>query len=74
MDAEDAVDRDRLDATTWPNKIGRVIRVCNEIYPGNLWINTHFSLSHIAHFGGHKESPTQPETGLNILKAFYNVQ
>ncbi|KAH8763689.1 aldehyde dehydrogenase domain-containing protein [Diaporthe sp. PMI_573] len=63
-----------LGASVWSNDISRATRVAKEIEAGNVWINTHFDLSPIAPFGGHKESGIGSEWGLNGLKAFCNVQ
>ncbi|KKY33158.1 putative betaine aldehyde dehydrogenase [Diaporthe ampelina] len=78
-DEEDVIDRANdtnmgLGASVWSNDISKATRVAKEIQAGNVWINTHFDLSPMAPFGGHKESGIGTEWGLNGLKAFCNVQ
>ncbi|KAJ0115157.1 hypothetical protein J7T55_001567 [Diaporthe amygdali] len=76
---EDVIDRANdttmgLGASVWSNDLRKATRVAREIQAGNVWVNTHFDLSPIAPFGGHKESGIGSEWGLNGLKAFCNVQ
>lgn len=76
---EDVIDRANdtnmgLGASVWSNDIRKATRVAKEIQSGNVWVNTHFDLSPMAPFGGHKESGIGSEWGLNGLKAFCNVQ
>ncbi|CAG9936419.1 unnamed protein product [Clonostachys rosea f. rosea IK726] len=63
-----------LGASVWSNDIKKATRIGKSIQAGNIWINTHFDLSPMAPFGGHKESGIGTEWGANGLKAFCNVQ
>lgn len=63
-----------LGASIWSNDIEKAYRVAREIQAGNVWVNTHFDLSPMAPFGGHKESGIGTEWGSNGLKGFCNVQ
>ncbi|KAL1983182.1 hypothetical protein VTN96DRAFT_432 [Rasamsonia emersonii] len=63
-----------LGASVWTNDLSRASRVARQLQAGNIWINTHFDLSPMAPFGGHKESGIGSEWGANGLKAFCNVQ
>ncbi|KAJ4267031.1 hypothetical protein NW762_003129 [Fusarium torreyae] len=63
-----------LGASIWTNDLRRANRVARQIQAGNVWINTHFDLSPMAPFGGHKESGIGTEWGANGLKGFCNVQ
>ncbi|KAK1657164.1 aldehyde dehydrogenase [Colletotrichum godetiae] len=63
-----------LGASVWSNNLDKAARVARQIQAGNVWINTHFDLSPLAPFGGHKESGIGTEWGANGLKGFCNVQ
>ncbi|KAL1966038.1 hypothetical protein VTN77DRAFT_4978 [Rasamsonia byssochlamydoides] len=63
-----------LDASVWTKDLSKASRVARQLQAGNVWINTHFDLSPIAPFGGHKESGIGTEWGANGLKGFCNVQ
>ncbi|KAM0542957.1 hypothetical protein ACHAPJ_012563 [Fusarium lateritium] len=63
-----------LGASIWTNDLRRANRIARQIQAGNVWINTHFDLSPMAPFGGHKESGIGTEWGANGLKGFCNVQ
>lgn len=63
-----------LGASIWCNDIKKAQRVAKEIQAGSVWVNTHFDLSPMAPFGGHKESGLGTEWGANGLKGFCNVQ
>ncbi|KAI9167751.1 aldehyde dehydrogenase [Paramyrothecium foliicola] len=63
-----------LGASVWTNDLDRAARVARQIQAGNVWVNTHFDLSPMAPFGGHKESGIGTEWGANGLKGFCNVQ
>jgi acyl-CoA reductase-like NAD-dependent aldehyde dehydrogenase len=78
-DEADVIDRANdttmgLGASVWSNDIGRATRVAKEIEAGTVWVNTHFEMSPLTPFGGHKQSGIGCEWGLNGLKAFCNVQ
>ncbi|KAL4863381.1 hypothetical protein BDV12DRAFT_29040 [Aspergillus spectabilis] len=63
-----------LGASVWTNDLDKAARVARELQAGTVWVNTHFDLSPIAPFGGHKESGVGSEWGANGLKGFCNVQ
>ncbi|KAH6887476.1 aldehyde dehydrogenase domain-containing protein [Thelonectria olida] len=63
-----------LGASVWCNDLKKAGRVAREIQAGTVWVNTHFDLSPMAPFGGHKESGIGTEWGANGLKGFCNVQ
>ncbi|KAH9235785.1 hypothetical protein K456DRAFT_34447 [Colletotrichum gloeosporioides 23] len=63
-----------LGASVWTNDLKKAAEVAKQIQAGNVWINTHFDLSPLAPFGGHKESGIGTEWGANGLKAFCNNQ
>ncbi|KAH6988338.1 aldehyde dehydrogenase domain-containing protein [Ilyonectria destructans] len=62
-----------LGASVWCNDISKAQCVGRELQAGSVWINTHFDLSPIAPFGGHKESGIGTEWGSNGLKGFCNT-
>ncbi|KAI9146709.1 putative aldehyde dehydrogenase FUS7 [Paramyrothecium foliicola] len=63
-----------LGASVWSNDIYKAVRMGKEIQSGSIWINTHFDISPIAPFAGHKQSGIGSEWGANGLKGFCNVQ
>lgn len=63
-----------LGASIWCNDVEKAARVGREIQAGSVWINTHFEISPLVPFGGHKESGIGTEWGANGLKGFCNVQ
>ncbi|KAL2848893.1 Aldehyde/histidinol dehydrogenase [Aspergillus pseudoustus] len=63
-----------LGASVWSNDLSKAGEIGRRLEAGNVWINTHFDLSPIAPFGGHKESGVGTEWGINGLKGFCNVQ
>ncbi|KAL3474338.1 aldehyde dehydrogenase domain-containing protein [Aspergillus californicus] len=63
-----------LGASVWTNDLDKAARVARELQAGTVWVNTHFDLSPLAPFGGHKESGVGTEWGVNGLKGFCNVQ
>ncbi|KAK2029942.1 aldehyde dehydrogenase [Colletotrichum zoysiae] len=63
-----------LGASVWTNDLDKAARVAKQLQAGNVWINTHFELSPLAPFAGHKESGIGAEWGTNGLKGFCNVQ
>ncbi|KAH6871538.1 aldehyde dehydrogenase domain-containing protein [Thelonectria olida] len=63
-----------LGASVWCNDLKNAEQVAREIQAGSVWINTHFDLSPMAPFGGHKESGLGSEWGANGLRGFCNVQ
>ncbi|PNP60643.1 hypothetical protein FNYG_14627 [Fusarium nygamai] len=63
-----------LGASIWCNDLKKAEKAAREIQAGSVWINTHFDLSPMAPFGGHKESGLGVEWGINGLKELCNVQ
>ncbi|KAF6824327.1 aldehyde dehydrogenase [Colletotrichum plurivorum] len=63
-----------LGASVWTNDLEKAAEVARQIQAGTVWVNTHFDLSPMAPFGGHKESGIGTEWGLSGLKGFCNVQ
>ncbi|EXL68574.1 aldehyde dehydrogenase (NAD+) [Fusarium oxysporum f. sp. conglutinans race 2 54008] len=63
-----------LGASIWCNDLKKAEKVAREMQAGSVWINTHFDLSPMAPFGGHKESGLGVEWGTNGLKELCNVQ
>jgi acyl-CoA reductase-like NAD-dependent aldehyde dehydrogenase len=63
-----------LGASVWSNDPAKAGEIGKRLEAGNVWINTHFDLSPLAPFGGHKESGIGTEWGINGLKGFCNVQ
>ncbi|KAI3584033.1 Aldehyde/histidinol dehydrogenase [Fusarium oxysporum f. sp. albedinis] len=45
-----------LGASIWCNDLKKAEKAAREMQAGSVWINTHFDLSPMAPFGGHKES------------------
>ncbi|TID07524.1 putative aldehyde dehydrogenase FUS7 [Colletotrichum higginsianum] len=78
-DEDEVIDRANdtamgLGASVWTNDLEKAARIAKQIQAGNVWINTHFDLSPLAPFAGHKESGIGVEWGANGLKGFCNVQ
>ncbi|KAF7558196.1 hypothetical protein G7Z17_g16 [Cylindrodendrum hubeiense] len=78
-DEDDVIERANdtlmgLGASIWCNDTKKAERVGRELQAGTVWVNTHFDLSPLAPFGGHKESGIGTEWGINGLKGFCNVQ
>ncbi|KAL3460195.1 Aldehyde/histidinol dehydrogenase [Aspergillus heterothallicus] len=78
-DEEDVIERANntsmgLGASVWSNDPAKAGEIGKRLEAGNVWINTHFDLSPLAPFGGHKESGIGTEWGSNGLKGFCNVQ
>ncbi|KAL3482622.1 aldehyde dehydrogenase family-domain-containing protein [Aspergillus germanicus] len=63
-----------LGASVWSNDPAKAGEIGKRLEAGNVWINTHFDLSPLAPFGGHKESGIGTEWGINGLKGLCNVQ
>lgn len=63
-----------LGASVWSNSVAKAEKIGRQLQAGSVWINTHFDLSPMALFGGHKESGLGTEWGINGLKGFCNVQ
>lgn len=63
-----------LGASVWSNNISKAEEIGRRLQAGTIWINSHFDLSPVAPFGGHKESGLGTEWGVNGLKGFCNVQ
>ncbi|GKT41810.1 putative aldehyde dehydrogenase fus7 [Colletotrichum spaethianum] len=78
-DEDEVIDRANdtamgLGASVWTNDLEKAARVAKQIQAGNVRVNTHFDLSPLAPFAGHKESGIGAEWGANGLKGFCNVQ
>jgi acyl-CoA reductase-like NAD-dependent aldehyde dehydrogenase len=78
-DEEDVIERANntsmgLGASVWSNDPVKASEIGKRLEAGNVWVNTHFDLSPLAPFGGHKESGIGTEWGSNGLKGFCNVQ
>ncbi|RKL46337.1 hypothetical protein BFJ70_g2832 [Fusarium oxysporum] len=63
-----------LGASIWCNDLKKAEKAARQMQAGSVWINTHFDLSPMAPFGGHKESGLGVEWGTNGLKELCNVQ
>ncbi|RGP73566.1 aldehyde dehydrogenase nad+ [Fusarium longipes] len=63
-----------LGASVWSTDLGTAERVAKQLDAGTVWINTHFDITPMAPFGGHKESGIGAEWGINGLKGMCNVQ
>ena len=63
-----------LAAAVHTKNLNTAIEVSNALKAGTVWVNTHFDLSPLAAFGGHKESGIGSEWGLKGLQGFCNVQ
>lgn len=63
-----------LGASVWCNDLDKAAEVAKQMQAGTVWINSHFEISPLAAFGGHKESGIGVEWGTNGLKGFCNVQ
>ncbi|KAK2127747.1 Aldehyde/histidinol dehydrogenase [Fusarium oxysporum II5] len=56
-----------LGASIWCNDLKKAEKAAREMQAGSVWINTHFDLSPMAPFGGHKESGLGVEWGTNDI-------
>jgi acyl-CoA reductase-like NAD-dependent aldehyde dehydrogenase len=63
-----------LGASVWSNNLQKAQEVAKQMQAGSVWINTHFGLSPMAPFAGHKVCGIGAEWGNNGLKRFCNVQ
>ncbi|KAL4726643.1 hypothetical protein ACLX1H_005531 [Fusarium chlamydosporum] len=63
-----------LGASVWANNLETAERIAKQLESGTVWINTHFDITPMAPFGGHKESGIGTEWGINGLKGMCNVQ
>lgn len=63
-----------LGASVWSADLETAERVAKQLDAGTVWVNTHFDITPMAPFGGHKESGIGAEWGINGLKGMCNVQ
>jgi acyl-CoA reductase-like NAD-dependent aldehyde dehydrogenase len=63
-----------LGASVWAKDLDKASEVAKQMRAGTVWINSHFDLSPMATFGGHKESGIGSEWGLDGMKAQCNAQ
>ncbi|KAL8940329.1 MAG: hypothetical protein Q9211_002342 [Gyalolechia sp. 1 TL-2023] len=63
-----------LGASVWSNDLERAERLARRLEAGSVWVNSHFDVSPIIPFGGHKWSGIGTEWGLNGLKSYCNPQ
>jgi acyl-CoA reductase-like NAD-dependent aldehyde dehydrogenase len=63
-----------LGASVWTNDIARGEAIADQLEAGTVWINTHFELSPIVPYGGHKWSGIGMEWGVVGLKGWCNPQ
>ncbi|KAL3481403.1 Aldehyde/histidinol dehydrogenase [Aspergillus californicus] len=63
-----------LGASVWSKDMVRARRMADQLEAGNVWINTHFEVSPIAPFGGHKSSGIGSEWGVSGLLQYCNSQ
>lgn len=59
-----------LAASVWTNDIGRAHRISEQLQAGTVWINGYGPISHLAPFGGYKESGNGREGGRWSLETF----
>jgi acyl-CoA reductase-like NAD-dependent aldehyde dehydrogenase len=63
-----------LGASVWSQDIERGERIRDQLEAGSVWLNTHFELSPLVPFGGHKWSGLGMEWGIVGLKGWCNPQ
>ena len=63
-----------LGASVWSQDIERGQRIRDQLEAGSVWLNTHFELSPLVPFGGHKWSGLGMEWGTVGLKGWCNPQ
>ena len=63
-----------LGASVWCRDIERGERLRDQLEAGSVWLNTHFELSPLVPFGGHKWSGLGMEWGTVGLKGWCNPQ
>ncbi|KAJ4013737.1 hypothetical protein NW752_005448 [Fusarium irregulare] len=63
-----------LGASVWSADLDAAERVAKRLDAGTVWVNSHFEITPMAPFGGHKESGIGAEWGINGLKGMCNVQ
>ncbi|KAJ6084183.1 hypothetical protein N7486_010983 [Penicillium sp. IBT 16267x] len=78
-DEKDVIERanntvNGLGASVWGKDLDRAGKVAKQLQAGTVWVNTHFELSPLAPFGGHKESGLGSEWGVDGMKAHCNAQ
>lgn len=78
-DEKEVVDRANdtatgLGASVWAKDLEKASIIAKQMRAGTVWINSHFDLSPMATFGGHKQSGIGSEWGLDGMKAQCNAQ
>lgn len=78
-DEEDVIRRandseSALGASVWTSDLKRGQRIADRLEAGNVWVNTHFEVSPLAPFGGHKSSGIGTEWGVQGLISYCNSQ
>ncbi|CEL02152.1 Putative Aldehyde dehydrogenase [Aspergillus calidoustus] len=63
-----------LGASVWSGDAERARRIADRLEAGSVWINSHFEVSPLAPFGGHKSSGIGSEWGLQGLVQYCNCQ
>ncbi|KAL2818597.1 aldehyde dehydrogenase [Aspergillus granulosus] len=63
-----------LGASVWSGDLDRARRIADRLEAGSVWINSHFEVSPLAPFGGHKSSGIGSEWGLQGLIQYCNCQ
>ncbi|KAJ0421156.1 aldehyde dehydrogenase [Aspergillus carlsbadensis] len=63
-----------LGASVWSGDAERARRIADQLEAGSVWINSHFEVSPLAPFGGHKSSGIGSEWGLQGLVQYCNCQ
>ncbi|KAL2850401.1 Aldehyde/histidinol dehydrogenase [Aspergillus pseudodeflectus] len=63
-----------LGASVWSKDLERATRIADRLEAGVVWVNSHFDVSPMAPFGGHKQSGIGVEWGLAGLLEYCNSQ
>jgi acyl-CoA reductase-like NAD-dependent aldehyde dehydrogenase len=63
-----------LGSSVWTKDSDRATRIADQLQSGIVWVNSHFDVSPIAPFGGHKNSGMGVEWGLSGLLEYCNSQ
>ncbi|KAM3069063.1 hypothetical protein ACMFMG_004244 [Clarireedia jacksonii] len=63
-----------LGASVWSADVARAEKMARQLQAGSVWVNTHFQVSALVPFGGHKNSGLGMEWGIMGLKHWCNPQ
>ncbi|KAI9368656.1 Aldehyde/histidinol dehydrogenase [Aspergillus egyptiacus] len=63
-----------LGASVWSKDMVRARRMADQLDAGIVWINSHFEVSPVAPFGGHRSSGIGVEWGVSGLLSYMNSQ